>query len=193
MLTQIIKPLIVFTIAIIILWIVTRLLFSKKYKAYFTSFAQEILFVCFVIYMSWMFCATLYPTPMSFYKRSGSGGINLIPFVTTIKEFETAFSLHEVYARPFLDYLLKSTIGNVVLFVPFGFLLPQLSKYKTFMKILVASFLLSCVIETIQFFLRFIGIYRSVDVDDIILNTTGAVLGFFMLAVFIKIYDRPQP
>lgn len=184
MLAQIIKPLLVFTIAIIVLWVITRLLFRKKYKEYFSSFTQEILFVSFVVYMSWMFCVTLYPTPMTFYKTAGNGSINLVPVVTTYKEFAIAFSLQPVYARPFLHFLLVSVTGNLVLFVPFGFLLPQISKIKSFAKLLLAASLLSCGIEMVQFLYGFIGIYRSVDVDDVILNVSGAALGFLMHVIF---------
>lgn len=136
-----------------------------------------------------MFCITLYPTPMMFYKTSGSGSINLTPFITTIHEFIKAFSLPEIYAGPFLKYLLITIIGNLVLFVPFGFFVPQLSKFKTFTKLMLAALVLSTGIEIIQYFLHFIGIYRSVDVDDIILNVTGAAVGFFILLAYRKIQN----
>ncbi|WP_234125059.1 VanZ family protein [Clostridium hydrogenum] len=43
---------------------------------------------------------------------------------------------------------------------------------------------MSVSIETIQFFVRYIGEFRSSDIDDVILNTIGAFIG---IVVFKKV------
>ncbi|MEO7524192.1 MAG: VanZ family protein [Ferruginibacter sp.] len=191
MFTEIKKPLLIITIATIMLWIAIRLIFKRRFKKHFPSCIQELVCVSFGVYLAWVFCITLYPTPSTFMKTPGSGSINLVPFVTTYNEFVRAFSLHQVYARPYLLYLVITTTGNVFLFVPFGFLFPQVSKYRTFAKLIAAAFVFSSGIEISQYFLRFIGIYRSVDVDDILLNVLGAGIGFSILAIFKKLCTKP--
>ncbi len=65
--------------------------------------------------------------------------------------------------------------GNIIGFCPFGFFLPILSKeFRNGVKTVCMGFCLSLSVECIQLIFR-VG---SFDVDDIILNTTGALLGF---------------
>ena len=73
-------------------------------------------------------------------------------------------------------------LGNIIMFIPFGFLgwvLPDLKKLKP----LLFSFI-SCIVivEALQYFTR-VGIF---EVDDIILNTFGVYLGW----VFCKIFEK---
>lgn len=50
------------------------------------------------------------------------------------------------------------------------------------------ALVLAVSIETTQFVLRFVGNPRAVDVDDVILNTLGACLGFGFYSAFIANY-----
>ncbi|WP_413381325.1 VanZ family protein [Alkalihalobacillus sp. 1P02AB] len=71
----------------------------------------------------------------------------------------------------------KILIGNIILFIPLGYLLPQLLKAKKrFILITLYGFLTSMTIELLQFTF----LYRVADVDDLILNTLGASIGFGM-------------
>lgn len=77
-----------------------------------------------------------------------------------------------------LDYFLINVVGNVVVFMPFGFFVPGLEKKKigkilTFFKITILGFLFSLAVETVQLVSR-VGCF---DVDDLILNTIGVALG----------------
>lgn len=76
-------------------------------------------------------------------------------------------------------------IGNIGAFVPFGFFLPVISRSgrKCFHTVLL-SFLFSLVVETTQLIYK-VGIF---DVDDLLLNTLGGLLGymFFKLAQVIR-------
>ncbi len=68
-------------------------------------------------------------------------------------------------------------VGNVVCFMPFGFLLPTVTRNKAFKNIICVTFLatmFSMVIETAQLICK-VGAF---DVDDILLNTIGGVLGY---------------
>lgn len=67
-------------------------------------------------------------------------------------------------------------VGNIVAFIPFGFLVPMINsaERRTYM-IFLLSLELSLIIEVIQLFSR-VG---SFDVDDLILNTLGGLIGYW--------------
>jgi glycopeptide antibiotics resistance protein len=67
-------------------------------------------------------------------------------------------------------------VGNVVMFIPFGFLgwiFPKLKELKSLLFTFISSI---TIVEAIQYFTR-MGIF---EVDDIILNTFGVFLGFLI-------------
>ena len=105
---------------------------------------------------------------------------NLVPFVARRR-----FWTH----REQLGFLAVFTniLGNVIGFVPYGFILPIISK-KTESLLFVTStgFLGSLLVETVQLITR-VG---SFDVDDLILNTLGAFLGCLLFMVCNKIRRR---
>ncbi|HBA68633.1 MAG TPA: VanZ family protein [Lachnospiraceae bacterium] len=76
------------------------------------------------------------------------------------------------------SYMLNSfenLVGNVVVFIPFGFLLPLIYKSaRKFPVLLFNAFLFVLGIEVFQLFSAF----GAFDVDDILLNCVGAVLGW---------------
>lgn len=76
--------------------------------------------------------------------------------------------------------------GNILIFVPFGFLLPVMSrKLKGFCNVLLFSLELSLIVEVIQLMTK-VG---SFDVDDLLLNTIGGMLGYGVYAVLQKCRD----
>lgn len=79
-------------------------------------------------------------------------------------------------------YVMVNIAGNIVAFMPFGFLLPLVTERRMHTgKVLVSSFLLSLCAETIQLLSR----TGAFDVDDLILNTVGGILGYWCYAVLI--------
>lgn len=73
-----------------------------------------------------------------------------------------------------------NVVGNFIVFVPFGFLVPTLSKYKfNIILVTLLSFEFSLLIEIIQLFTRL----GSFDVDDLFLNTLGGFTGFVVYKV----------
>jgi glycopeptide antibiotics resistance protein len=94
---------------------------------------------------------------------------NLEPFLT-IKRF--------LYSKDKINHLLINIFGNIAVFVPFGILLP-LCLRKTFIRILIVFLAGVLCIETLQLVCR----RGAFDVDDIILNTVGFLLGwlFYLL------------
>lgn len=83
----------------------------------------------------------------------------------------------------------RNVIGNIALFIPFGFMITDMVKEKAaksniFITALITT-LTSLTIETIQ---MFIG--RSFDIDDIILNLAGGILGFIIYHITYVIYKH---
>lgn len=90
----------------------------------------------------------------------------------------TLFKTIKMYIN--YSYMLNSfenLVGNVVVFVPFGFLLPYILKScEHFLILLLNSFIFVLGIEIFQLFSAF----GAFDVDDILLNCFGAVLGYLV-------------
>lgn len=77
-------------------------------------------------------------------------------------------------------------IQNMLLFIPFGFLSPML--WRRFQKLSVTfinGLLLSLAIEISQLFC-----YRATDIDDLLMNTLGAVAGYFLFMLAKVIFPR---
>ncbi len=82
--------------------------------------------------------------------------------------------------RMYIDYSYKlnsfeNLVGNVVVFIPFGFLLPFVISWgRNFFVMMLNAFLFVAGIEVFQLFSAF----GAFDVDDILLNCFGAALGY---------------
>ena len=94
--------------------------------------------------------------------KSGEG-INLVPFRTI-----AGFFKHFIP-----DIFLVNIVGNIVMFMPWGFgLLLLWKKRQRFFSVMAYSLALPVLIEACQLFTG-----RSVDVDDLLLNFLGGCLG----------------
>lgn len=82
------------------------------------------------------------------------------------------------------SYMLNSfenLAGNVVVFIPFGMLLPSIWKrFRNFADTLLAGMLFSLGIEVFQLYSAF----GAFDVDDIFLNCAGVIAGYLMYMLF---------
>jgi len=79
---------------------------------------------------------------------------------------------------------LKNIFGNIILFIPYGFLgilYPILNQFKW---TLISFFIIINIVEFSQYYFN----RGMADIDDVILNTSGAVIGFFIYkkCFFIK-------
>lgn len=79
-------------------------------------------------------------------------------------------------------FVFQNIVGNIVLFIPLGFLLPILiPAYNSVQKIMLLGFCLSFSFEFIQL-ITVLGIF---DIDDTMLNTLGCLIGFFAFKYFV--------
>ena len=76
--------------------------------------------------------------------------------------------------------LFTNVFGNVLGFVPYGFILPVITgKMRNGFFIILSGFVISLTIEVIQLITK-VGCF---DVDDMILNTAGAALGYLLFFI----------
>ena len=92
---------------------------------------------------------------------------------------------------PFDDYFsgrgdtVRQILLNVLMMIPFGFLLPIIKKCSLW-RCIIYTFLFSLIIELLQ---PLINDYRSADITDLITNTIGGLLGYLLYLV-LDVYKR---
>lgn len=154
-----------------------------------TNFRQRLLRGCFGVYCLFLlfllfFSRTAHEScdvQMHFLKTA-----NLVPFGTIRqhgKGFLTGlrYLLGEHHAVTWqLRYYGQNLLGNLVMFFPFGLLVPcLLPKYNKLWKVLLLTVCTVTLLETLQTLLR-VG---CADVDDLILNTAGAMGGYLFCLI----------
>lgn len=103
----------------------------------------------------------------------GLGTANFVPFHTIKMYIDYAYKLNSV----------ENLAGNILVFVPFGFLFPMVCKDgEKFSVMFLNAFTFVLGIETFQLFSAF----GAFDVDDILLNCLGAALGFAAYRLFLR-------
>ena len=156
-------------IAISVIWVIIRAICWAKAKSIEMKRELQLLlvYICIVVVVRFTFCP--------FGKVDGK--IQPLLF-----DPEKVFPLW-VNFRPFIylfDYptmreALLNLIGNTAMFLPLGIVWPAVfKKLNTHGKVILAGLGVSLTIEVLQ--LPFFG--RSTDIDDLILNTLGFLIGY---------------
>ena len=129
----------------------------------FHSTKKTILYFVFATYLASVYLFVGMPT-LQFMRFDLS--LTLTPFLPMIADF-------------------KNTILNIILFIPLGIMLPFLwKKYNSFRATLIFGFCMSLAIELLQ-----ILTYRATDINDLIANTVGAVLGYFVFRTISCVFS----
>lgn len=136
----------------------------------------RVLFVLYIVFLVYfLFLA-------EWYGRTG-----------TVEEYRYNLELFKEIRR-FITYreqlgmfaVFANLFGNILIFVPYGFFISMAALRRGFFKTLFCSFGLSLCVEIVQLFTR-VG---SFDVDDILLNTIGGVLGYILFVICNAIRRR---
>lgn len=144
----------IFTIILVSIRLVYLMCNKKKFMLY-----KEITMLFFIIYLLLLY----YIVTM---QDNNYGTNNFIPF-------------KEIFRYPITSFLFyKNVIGNIFLFIPFGIFVTYYVKNKTFIPTVFLSILVSSSIEFVQ---SIIG--RTSDIDDVILNTIGGILGYIIYKI----------
>lgn len=156
-------------IVLIPIWIIIRLTILKRKN--FTLSYHECLVNIFFIYMLVVAHITLFPIqfalPTVFH-------FNIIPF----------YSIYDAIINFPISIQFRIILGNIMLFIPFGFFLGFIwtNKFNHIWTVASASFICSLAIELFQLSQN----NRYTNVDDLILNTLGGVIGYGILKLFKK-------
>ena len=118
---------------------------------------NEILNLFFIIYVLLLF------ELLTGTENSLGSGFNIIPFQEIFR--------YEIGSRMFV----YNVLGNILIFVPFGYFVSRYVKASSIWQIIVLSIITSTTVETVQ-----LKIGRSFDIDDILLNVIGGILGYFV-------------
>lgn len=135
--------------------------------------------VCWVLFLCYIAALAYFLFFAEDYGRSEAGKFryNLVLF----QEITRCIKYRAILGS---EVVLMNLVGNVVGFMPFGFLLPLLSvKERRWIMVLLLTFELSLVVEVLQLFMG-VG---SFDVDDLLLNTVGGLIGYWCYCMFARL------
>jgi glycopeptide antibiotics resistance protein len=166
---------------LIILLIMQVFFFIKKLPV-----RRNLLYTALLIYIVLVFGVTLFPIPIR--RRFGNDlEYYFIPFESLKVDFRNS------------AYAVRNLLGNIIMFMPLGILLPLLMRKRNFWRILLISAASAVFVEFMQFLIGvFVGYhYRQVSIDDVILNLAGAILGWLIYKIirrlipnFVKRYEE---
>lgn len=133
-------------------------------KTMFHNLKKVLVYSVFALYLAAMY--SIVGLPDITYMRLGFS-FNFIPFAGMVSD-------------------LKNSVLNVILFVPLGILLPVTGdKFRTMKNTILFGFFTTLTIEILQIFT-----FRATDVNDIITNVTGTIIGFFIAKILMKKLPR---
>ncbi|MEU1089795.1 VanZ family protein [Streptomyces sp. NPDC005576] len=99
-------------------------------------------------------------------------------------------SIRAYLGQPLSFDTVKQLGGNIVMGVPFGVLLPVLvPRTRGLVRVAVVTAFVMLLVELVQGAL-IIG--RTFDIDDVLLNTTGALLGYLLLGLWLGRAVHPR-
>ena len=155
------------TLAILIIAIIIRISYLKL-NGKKLVLNKELNLLLFMIYLLFLFQIVT-------YNDVSESGMNLMPF-------------REILRYDFgSDLFKRQIIGNILLFVPFGYFVTRYCKVKKMGTIFIITLLSSLTIESVQYFIG-----RCFDVDDILLNVFGGIIGF-LLFVGVEAMHKKLP
>lgn len=128
--------------------------------------------------MLWLLFGQRFGTDI--YKQGLMDKSNLVPLKTIRMYISMAQNNSGAYL---VRHAVMNLAGNVVMFVPLGFFLPYLGKrLRAFWKTMLLALVLILAVEGIQY----ITALGACDVDDLILNLVGAMLGYISWKIFCQ-------
>lgn len=172
-------------------YLAARFFWLRGRRLHQTSWVREGLLLCFVLFCIGLASQTVLPelytdgnglhavTVFSEGWKNRRQGLNFVPF----------FTISGYFSRGNAQLFLINILGNLGVFAPLGFFPPLLWKrWRKWYKTTLLGMGISVFIECLQVFTL-----RSVDVDDVILNTLGALAGylcFALLRFLVRVIDR---
>lgn len=162
-----------------VIWIIFRIRFYIKNKP--INKLREVFINLFFIYFLMLVNLTIFKYGELMLDFDTRFYINYIPLVETINMFKNDFAD--------IHIALYNIIGNILLFIPLGFFIPLFfNKKNKLSKVILYGFTASLTIEVLQIFTPF----NTTDIDDIIFNTFGSILGFILFNIIYRIFRNTK-
>ncbi len=157
-------------VSLAILVIVLIVLRSKS-----KSFSYLLFFSIFWIYLMSVVSVVAFPFPVGISNPDFKPSINLIPFY---------FGRCEM-----INLCMRDIFDNILLTVPFGFGISFIFRFKP-NNITWLAMTVGFSFEITQLIISFIfkSAFRSVDINDVILNATGVLVGYGIFRIFGLLY-----
>lgn len=151
----------IFTVILSSVRIVYLILHKEPFILY-----KEIMTLGFVIYVMCLFHI------VTFQDVSWSSS-NFVPFKEIFR--------YRIFSHMFF----RNVVGNMIMFVPYGFFVSYFLKLDKKSIMFILSIIVSFTIESTQYLIG-----RVFDVDDILLNVLGGLLGYFLYRFICSIKDK---
>ena len=158
-------PMVIISVVIMVSFRICYLIKNKERIVWY----KEVTMLIFVVYILCLFQVVTFQDDVSWSSN------NFIPFKEIFR--------YKITSRLFI----KNVLGNMLLFLPFGFFVSLYLKPEKIKLPLVLILIASISIEIVQ---MLIG--RVFDVDDILLNVLGGVLGFYIYS-FLRMIGESLP
>ncbi len=157
---------------LLLLFVLYFFCFRKRWRRLGTSayFYRSLLYLYFACVLLFTLMPILKMLPQ--VGKHPYNGMNLIPFLD--------YKMGRRYAE-------QELFCNVLMLIPFGVLLPLVTR-RRFFGTVFSSFLLSLSIELLQPLLH--GANRTSDVTDLITNTLGGFLGYLLYLILLPLTRR---
>lgn len=133
-----------------------RFFYLQNHRERFV-FYKEVCYLISIIYI-WLLFEIL-----TMSELNATVGMNLVPF-SEITRYEFGSKL-----------FMYNVIGNMLIFVPFGYLIGIYVNPKKIWPVILTTMATSLTVEFVQ-----LKIGRAFDIDDILLNLVGAIIGFLL-------------
>jgi glycopeptide antibiotics resistance protein len=166
---------------ITIIWIISRFAVAKYTKTFSVKREIQLLlvYVCIVVIFRFVY--------FGFHLENGRIPVLRIGFGEDIHNMISIIPFYFLVDR--YDGWKMNIIGNITMFIPVGIVLPIcFSKLNTITKAILAGAGLSLFIEVTQLFC----LGRHTDVDDLILNTIGVVIGVCIVFLIRRKQTKKQ-
>lgn len=154
------------------------------------SFLYSVLVFLFVYYLMCAYFLVILPLPdIETITASYRDMMQLTPFQFVndlMREWKLDVLNPKTYLYALTQPVFTQLVFNVFLTIPFGIFLRYFFNLSA-LKTLIATFFMSLFFEVSQLsglFFIYSGPYRLFDIDDLILNTLGGTLGYFLAPFF---------
>ena len=142
---------------------------------------KKIVWVLFIIYCLCLIYVLFLP---NLHRGRGNGRMyNLVPF-KTILEYFTLLKNKEINT----DIVIRNLLVNLLLFLPMGLAMPILfgKKINSFGKFFIFIVVLTVLVEIVQLII----LSGSADIDDVILNSVGGIIGYCFGGIINGFFER---